>query len=142
MDLQLSTSDLVALFCMVVQLVATVVIAIWTVNRTLSATSNITPTESASANIKIGLKIIRWLALVLLVFGIHILWTGANSTEPITKGFLFKSLLFSFSIVFSLLASILMSLVNHFLDRIGRVIQLVGMQGDLIGSRGELKKDK
>lgn len=129
MALQLSTGDFVAIACTVVQVLATIGITIWAMYRSSPHT---TARKSKPVSIHTVLKWLRWVVTVSMIYGVYVLWTGASSEEPVTKGYLFKSRLYSFSVTFNLLAVIVMSLVDHFLDRISSVITLAGKQGKRI----------
>lgn len=144
MALQLSTSDYLAIACTGIQVAVTVAIAIWTSYRMSLQEGSLTAFELKSKIFRFALACLRWVAIVFLLCGAYLLWAGATSEEPITKGVFFKTLLYSFWISFNLLAAIILSLVNHFLDRIGRVINLVGAlqnhQTEVINVLHESKK--
>ncbi|MFA5171116.1 MAG: hypothetical protein WC426_06070 [Sulfuriferula sp.] len=133
MALQLSTSDIVAIALAFVQMAVTIGVAIWSMTR-----ASPTKIMTRELTIRTVLKWFRWVTFAFLAFGIYVLWSSATSDEPITKGFLFKSLFYSFSIVINLLAAIVMSLANHFLDRINSALKLIEMQHSHVKLLGEL----
>src|ERR1022692_3134387 len=118
---QLSISDYVAIACTVIQVAVAVAIAIWTFHRMSLQEGKLTTYEHKPRIIRIALAGLRWVAIVFLVCGAYLLWAGTTSEEPITKGIFYKTLLYSFLISFNFLAAIILSLVNHFLDRMGSV---------------------
>jgi hypothetical protein len=129
--LQFTTSDYVSAIGTIIQVVATIGVGVWTVVRASRPSEKTTPARSRSVSLRTVLRWLSWVALAFLAFGLYILWSGINSEEPATKGFLFKTLFYSFSIVFNLLVVILLSIVNRFLDRFASVIEILKLQSHM-----------
>ena len=138
---QLSTSDLVAIGIGVVQLIAAVALAVWTIRRTKPSpnaaatdTNKFTRWSLLRAWVKSS-----WLFVVFLTFAVYQVWALTSGTEELSKSFVLKIALYCAYGTLNAVAAIAFFVIEFQMDvniRLAGVVQEINLvQGRSIKSQ-------